>query len=524
MTTTMTMMRTMTTVTTTESAPPREGPAFGRLPSLSVRTRLVGSVAVLSALGFIGAGAAALFVERQRIESRVEQSLAREIGEFTELASAGTDPRTGQRFADAESLVTLSMERNIPDQHETHLAFLAALTIVPVDGTGSLHLDADFRSQVTGATVPGYGSYQSADQGRVAYAVMPFTKDGQRSHFVTAYFVDREFDELAETIWLYAVAAAFAWAGLVMAAWLLARRILQPIEELRSTAATITETDVSKRITVTGADEVADLGRTVNDMLDRLEDALDSQRRMLDDAGHELKTPITVIRGHLELMDEDDASDVRATRDLSIDELDRMARLVEDLLVLAKARRPDFLRRRDVDVAAVVTSTYDKAQALAPRRWVLDPMTPVPARVDSDRLTQALLQLASNAVAVTDEGDTIGFGCAAGPDSVRLWVRDTGPGVPPGDRLRIFERFESGVRATEGRSTGLGLAIVSAIARAHGGSARVVPAGPAGGSRFILEVPTTNPDLDHDGSWPDQEDYDSVTTIFERVNAGAGRS
>jgi two-component system OmpR family sensor kinase len=215
---------------------------------------------------------------------------------------------------------------------------------------------------------------------------------------------------------------------------------------------------------------------------------------------------------------------VRATRDLSIDELDRMARLVEDLLVLAKARRPDFLRRRDVDVAAVVTSTYDKAQALAPRRWVLDPMTPVPARVDSDRLTQALLQLASNAVAVTDEGDTIGFGCAAGPDSVRLWVRDTGPGVPPGDRLRIFERFESGVRATEGRSTGLGLAIVSAIARAHGGSARVVPAGPAGGSRFILEVPTTNPDLDHDGSWPDQEDYDSVTTIFERVNAGAGRS
>ena len=309
-----TMMRTMTTVTTTESAPPRGGPTIGRLPSLSVRTRLVGSVAVLSALGFIGAGAAALFVERQRIESRVEQSLAREIGEFTELASSGQDPRTGQRFADAESLVTLSMERNIPDQHETHLAFLAALTIVPVDGTGSLHLDPDFRAQVTEAVVPGYGSYQSADQGRVAYAVMPFTKDGQRSHFITAYFVDREFDELAETIWLYAVAATFAWAGLVMAAWLLARRILQPIEELRSTAATITETDVSRRIAVTGADEVADLGRTVNGMLDRLEDALDSQRRMLDDAGHELKTPITVIRGHLELMDEDDASDVRATR------------------------------------------------------------------------------------------------------------------------------------------------------------------------------------------------------------------
>ena len=84
---------------------------------------------------------------------------------------------------------------------------------------------------------------------------------------------------------------------------------------------------------------------------------------MLDDAGHELRTPITVIRGHLELMDEEDPADVRGTRDLSIDELDRMARLVEDLLVLAKARRPDFLRRREVDVSAVVRSTFEKAEA-----------------------------------------------------------------------------------------------------------------------------------------------------------------
>ena len=117
-------------------------------------------------------------------------------------------------------------------------------------------------------------------------------------------------------------------------------------------------------------------------------------------------------------------------------------------------------------------------------------------------------------------------GSAARParTSARLWVRDTGPGVPPGDRLRIFERFESGVRASEGRSTGLGLAIVSAIARAHGGT------GPRrlGRPRWWLALhprgSTTNPDPDHDGSWPDQEDYDSVTTIFERVNAGAGRS
>ncbi len=526
-TTMMTTMTTMTTTTTTEPARARLVPGFGGVPSLSVRTRLVGSVAVLSALGFVGAGAAALLVERQRIEARVEASLAQEIGEFTELARSGVDPRTGEAFADAESLVTLSMQRNIPDEHETHVGYLADLTIVPVDGGGTFHREAGFRAVATRAVSPSYGSYDSANEGRVVYAVMPFTKSGQQSHFVTAYFVDRELDELGDAIRSYAVAAAFAWAGLVLAAWALARRILQPIEELRSTAATITDTDVARRIEVTGNDEVADLGRTVNGMLDRLEEALDSQRRMLDDAGHELRTPITVIRGHLELMDEEDPDDVRGTRDLSIDELDRMARLVEDLLVLAKARRPDFLRRREVDVAAVVRSTFEKAQALAPRTWVLDPLTPVRARVDPDRLTQALLQLASNAVAVTGEGDTIGFGCAPGPGGVQLWVRDTGPGVPPADRLRIFERFESGARVPGGPSTGLGLAIVSAIARAHGGVARVTTAGSGGGAMFILEMPTAelDPGADPDphGPGPDQADYDSVTSIFERVNAGAGR-
>ena len=501
---------------------------LGGIPPLSVRTRLVGSVALLSAVGFVGAGAAALVVERQRIESRVQQSLAKEIGEFTQLARSGIDPRTGDPFADAESLVTLSMERNIPDEHETHLGYLANLTIVPADGIGTLHREVDFRAVATRAVVPAYGSYESPDEGRVVFAVMPFTKEDQLSHFVTAYFVDRELDELGDAIRSYAVAATFAWAGLVLAAWGLARRILRPIEELRNTAATITETDVSRRIEATDDDEVGDLGRTVNGMLDRLEDALDSQRRMLDDAGHELRTPITVIRGHLELMDEEDPADVRATRDLSIDELDRMARLVDDLLVLARARRPDFLLRRDVDVAEVVRSAFEKAQALAARTWVLDPLTAVQARVDPERLTQALLQLASNAVTVTGPGDTIGLGCAPGPGGVHLWVRDTGPGVPPADRLRIFERFESGVRVPGAASTGLGLAIVSAIARAHGGAARVTSAGPAGGALFLLEVPTghlvphARPDVE--GPGPDHAQFDSVTTIFERVDAGVGRS
>ncbi|MGL5859974.1 MAG: sensor histidine kinase, partial [Phycicoccus sp.] len=285
------------------------------------------------------------------------------------------------------------------------------------------------------------------------------------------------------------VVAALTWAALVLAAWALARRVLRPLDDLRRTAETITETDVSQRIDVTGADEVAELGETVNGMLDRLEDALDSQRRMLDDAGHELRTPVTVIRGHLELMDARDAGDVEGTRALVIDELDRMGRIVEDLLVLAKARRPDFLRREVVDVGEVVATSLDKASGLAPRSWVLDGAPEVLAPVDAGRVTQALLQLAANAVAVTSEHDTIAFGCAPMPGVVRIWVRDTGPGVPAADRQRIFARFESGGASAGEGGTGLGLAIVAAIAAAHGGTADVAAAAPDGGALFTLELP-----------------------------------
>lgn len=107
---------------------------------------------------------------------------------------------------------------------------------------------------------------------------------------------------------------------------------------------------------------------------------------------------------------------------------------------------------------------------------------------------------------------------------MQLWVRDTGPGVPPADRLRIFDRFESAARVPGGTGTGLGLAIVSAIARAHGGSARVVAGGPAGGALFVLDLPATSPGAEGDGSWPAAEDYESVSGLFDRVNAGSGRS
>ena len=457
--------------------------------ALTLRRRIVGSIALLSAIGLLLAGLAAILVERNRIVDNVGLSLQQEMGEFRELATNGIDPDSGTAFDDAARLIEVSMQRNVPDANETHIGFTPRANIG--DGGGRLHLDPEFRSLATENQTTAYARYQSPEHGDILYAVLPIEKSGEMSHYVVAHYLDDAFAGLQDTIKVYGVAALLAWLGLCLAAWMLARHILAPIEDLSRTAASISETDLNQRITVTGGDEVSRMGATFNLMLDRLQAALGSQRRMLDDAGHELRTPITVIRGHLELMDSADPADVDSTRDLAIDELDRMNLLVQDLLLLAKSQRPDFLTREPVELHVLIDQARHKASALGERTWLLDPSEPLSVFADPRRLTQALLQLASNAFKVTEPGDVIAFGCSSSPRGVQLWVRDSGPGVPEADRARIFDRFQAGTGVTTG-GTGLGLPIVRAIAEAHGGTATVTDGAPGGGAKFILEIPRVN--------------------------------
>lgn len=476
------------------------GSGAHQLQRLTLRRRIVGSIAVLSAIGLLAAGLAALVVERNRIVDGVGRSLAQEISEFRELAASGVDPDTGDSFSRPDRLITVSMERNIPDDNEVQIGYVTidgqAENIFPQDVTGTLHRDPDFRAEVTASTVTAYGRYASPEDGDVLYAVLPIEHDGVLAHYAVAHYLDDELTELGDTVRVYGIAAVLAWLGLSMAAWMLARRILAPINELSETAAQISESDLNRRITVSGGDEVAAMGTTFNRMLDRLQTALGAQRRMLDDAGHELRTPITVVRGHLELMDSDDPADVESTRALAIDELDRMSHLVHDLTLLAKAQRPDFLTKEEVELHLLAEDARDKASGLGDRQWVLDPSEPLTVVTDPRRLTQAMLQLASNAYKVTGPGDVIAFGCSSSSHGVQLWVRDEGPGVPAEDRQRIWDRFESGTGASSGGS-GLGLAIVQAIAEAHGGTASVTAATSAGGAKFIIELPHASADDGH---------------------------
>jgi signal transduction histidine kinase len=275
-------------------------------------------------------------------------------------------------------------------------------------------------------------------------------------------------------------------------AWSLAGRVLRPVRDLTDTARRIEERDLTARIPVQGEDELAELGRTFNAMLDRLQAAFGAQRDFLDDVAHELRTPITIVRGHLELLG-DDPADRRETLAVVTDELDRMSRYVGDLLVVAKAGQPDFLRPELVDVGELVEGMFVRIEAIASRDWLLE-RAPTPgttwAVADGERLTQAVVNLATNAVQHTSIGDQIGLGALVADRQLRVWIRDSGPGVEPAVRARLFTRFSRGAGSRHERpeGTGLGLAIVAAIANAHGGRVDVYSP-PGEGATFALTIP-----------------------------------
>lgn len=294
---------------------------------------------------------------------------------------------------------------------------------------------------------------------------------------------------------MFRVLLAISGVALLMTtgiAWVVAGRILKPVRLVRTTAAQLTEQDLTRRIPVHGHDDVAALAETFNAMLDRLERAFATQRRFVDDAGHELRTPITIVRGHLELMGDDPAEREETVR-LVTDELDRMSRIVEDLLLLAKAERPDFVTPEPVQLAELTADVFVKARTLGEREWVLDGVADREVHLDPQRITQAMVQLAQNAVQHTTAGQRVRIGPAptVGGSSCTSPTRTRRPAA---GREVIFERFRRGTarRGVRGTGAGLGLSIVRAIAEGHGGRVDLrTTAG--GGATFVLTLEEARP-------------------------------
>ena len=219
---------------------------------------------------------------------------------------------------------------------------------------------------------------------------------------------------------------------------------------------------------------------------------LDREHAFLSDASHELLTPLTIARGHLELLDPEDlpADGGAETRDVVLAELGRMERIVDRLLLVERALSPEFLRLAPTPAAAFVTAIFRRWPATADRRWVLEAVAPGSVPVDVDQLTLALDLMLENAVAHTVAGDTIAFGSRSVDGHLVVRIRDTGKGIDPDVLPHIFERFFRGDRGRSRRTggAGLGLSVSRAVVRAHGGEIRVTSALGAG-AVFEVSLP-----------------------------------
>jgi signal transduction histidine kinase len=178
---------------------------------------------------------------------------------------------------------------------------------------------------------------------------------------------------------------------------------------------------------------------------------------------------------------------------LVLDELDRMTRIVDDLLLLAKAEAPDFLHLDTVDVAALTDELRTKLEGLPTRAWALDGRGRGVVVADRQRLTQALMQLAENAVKHTQPEDEVAVGSLVGGGEVRFWIRDEGTGIASAEQPDVFRRFSRGAASARGDGAGLGLSIVQAIAEAHHGRVELASE-PGAGSTFTLVIPVDQPE------------------------------
>ena len=313
--------------------------------TVPVRLRITGAVVILTGMALAGAGIAVYALQANKLDDDVTEAITQEIAEFERLRELGDQ---SGRYSSTQELLTAELRANVPNEDELILAFWGGRIQLRLPGAHKeLANDPAFEQLIAGMATDGDIREVETRFGDVRVAVRPLQGPDGPGAAVFAYFMGDIRADLRSQMQTYVVVAGIALLAVAAGAYLVAGRLLRPVRDLRDTAREITHSDLTRRITATGNDDLTDLTLTFNAMLDRLEGAFSTQRQFLDDAGHELKTPITIVQGHLELMRESDVNEVAATRELVFEEMDRMGRLVEELTLLAKTRRPDFLRRAD---------------------------------------------------------------------------------------------------------------------------------------------------------------------------------
>jgi signal transduction histidine kinase len=327
--------------------------------------------------------------------------------------------------------------------------------------------------------------------------------DGSSEQGATDALLDVEQAVREET--LQTVRTLSLWALVVLVpvglaiGWAVAGRVVKPVGTMAGVAREIEATDLSRRIRLGGPpDEMRDLADTFDAMLDRLDRGAQTQRRFVEDASHELRNPLAVIRTTLDvaLAEPEDAEGMRRAAEVARRTADRMSTTVDELMALARTSvQPE--QRTSVDLAEVVAEVAQEYEAEASTRGVhLARQAPNGLVVEGDRsaLKRAQANLVSNALRVAPSGSTVH--CRAGRTDGWLWfgVRDVGRGIAPEEQALVFRRaWRDGAPAGDGDGHGIGLALVRQIAEAHGGTVSVASV-PGHGASFVVWLPDRAPD------------------------------
>ena len=319
------------------------------------------------------------------------------------------------------------------------------------------------------------------------------TAGGVRYAIISGSTLEDREDAVRALTRVLVIALPLALLGATLAGWLAVSAALRPVERMRRRAALISDRSLSERLPEPGTDdEIGRLGSTLNEMLARLERALETERAFAADASHELRTPLAILRGELEvaLRRERSPEELRATIAAALDEAVRLSGLADDLLVMARADAGHLeLQVEPLDAAGLLETVRDRFAGRAAesgRAVEVEAGDPLVLRGDRARLEQAIGNLVDNAL--RHGAGPVALTARAGEGWVELVVADRGAGVTPEFARRAFERFSRADAARGRGGAGLGLAIVRAVAVAHGGTARLDPR-PGGGTEAVLRLP-----------------------------------
>ncbi len=459
----------------------------------SARMRILGWSVLFMAVALGASTLVVHLVLMRRVEVGIDVELSHEADEFHALMSS--------RAASGEPLATSTMAllraaaaRTVPEANVTfvgllngHPSFLSPA--VPLADPAADRTAVAGWAATTRTTI---GDGHSA-AGPTRYLAVPFhvAGDPTKGVFVTVVFTAPDRAAVWQVTRTQITIEALALFVATLLGWAVAGRVLRPVRQTTELARRITETDLAERIPVRGRDEISNLATTMAAMLDRLQAGLTAHRDLLADAGHELRTPITIVQGNLDTLAADDPDDIESLA-IATEELQRMSRMVDDLLMLARAEQPDFLQCKPVEIGTLTLAMVSELDSLGTIRWHVGGIASGWCVIDSQRIAQAIVELGANALTHNADSAGLEFATRWVSDDLVLTVADRGPGIPNAKRSRIFDRFARvDHRRTSG--TGLGLSIVAAICHAHGGRVSVADREPPPGAVFTIRIPRRKP-------------------------------